>query len=312
MENKLLHKKFSIGISFSLMSAEQYVSILRKYNKYINDVYFSPVEDIKYQTRINTYDFSNTTISQRREDLSKVLEFARCNDIKLNLSLNAHNNSAEEQLRLFDFYNSVYQIDSITTFSTLARLIKKQFHFSQIICTYNEGIDNQKKLNQVLKSGLFTDIVLGNSLIRDYSAFQLVNQHKTKVKLLLNNGCLFECKNFCKSKNLCERIFIEQSQLEDIHTMYARQSIFPEEMHAKFLPSNLVDVYKLSTRPISYQKMISLLDSYIEGKSEKYIVSSANNYHLYARLSYFSDYYSNLNYSKVLLEKDIIWSKINL
>lgn len=310
MGHEFLYKKFSIGISFSKMSAEQFVAILNKYKEYIHDVYFSPVEDIKYQTRKYIYDFANTTVSERKEDLRKVLEFARDNDIKLNMSLNAINNNMEEQLFLFASYNDIYQLDYITTFLSLAHLIKNQFCFNQITCTYNEGIDNYNKLNQILKSGVFSSLVLGNSLIRNITVFQLVNKYKIKVKLLLNNGCLFDCHNFCKDKGLCKQTFIKQLQQENIHTMYARQSIFPEELHEKFMASKLIDIYKLSTRPIDYLEMTLLLDSYIEGDSRKYIASSVKNYHLYARLSHFCDFYPQFDYDKLIYEKEKMWENI--
>jgi len=306
MKCEFLPKKFSVGISYSLMNTDQIISILDKYNKFIYEIYFSPVEKLKYQTRKYIYDFDRTSKEERLKGLSKVLEYSKKNDIKLNLTLNAHNN-VEEQLELFFYYNSLFNINYVTTFSSVAHSIKNKFDFNNIICTYNEGIDGILKLQKIIASQLFSKIVIGGSLIRNFNAFHLLNKSNIKVKLLLNNGCMFNCNNFCRNKILCKQDFYNQLRIDGINKMYAQQSILPEELHNFYISSNLIDTYKLSTRPISLQELDLLLESYIEGDSKKYITSNIDNYHLYARLNHFCRFYQQIDYDDIICKKEKIW-----
>ena len=81
-----LKKKLSIGLSFGYLSADENISIIEKYANYIHDVYFSPVESLRLQTRLKIYDFDNTTQETRRIDLNKVLAVAKSKGIKIAIS----------------------------------------------------------------------------------------------------------------------------------------------------------------------------------------------------------------------------------
>ena len=119
------------------------------------------------------------------------------------------------------------------------------------------------------------------------------------------------CASFCRLPNkYCKNNFAENLLHKGINCLYAECSMFPEEIHKYFLPNDLIDYYKLSTRPIYFRGMIDMLSSYIEGESSKYINTSVTNYNLYGRLAHYSGFYKELKYEEILKNKEAIWEQI--
>ena len=308
--NNWLKKKLSIGLSFGYLSVDENISIIEKYADYIHDVYFSPVESLRLQTRLKIYDFDNTTQEKRRTDLNEVLGVAKSKGIKISLVLNANMVSPKEMADLLKAYNNLYKIDSVTTTTEVAKHIKSLYPEMHITCSYNEGISTKAKLESVVSSGLFDSIVLGNSFIRDYDAFAYVRNYGLSMVLLVNNGCSLGCTNFCRSNehDYCRRLFAER--LKNVGTasaLYALQAIFPEELNTYYKD---IDVFKLSSRPITYEEYVDLLESYISGESKSFIEKTTRNYHLYGRLSHFGKYYNEFEYHSILMMKEYIWKNI--
>lgn len=311
--NNWLKKKLSIGLSFGYLSVDENISIIEKYADYIHDIYFSPVESLRLQTRLKIYDFDNTTQETRRTDLNKVIAVAKSKGIKISFVLNANMVSPKEMADLFKVYNDRYKIDSVTTTTEVAKIIKSQYPKMYITCSYNEGISTKAKLESVVSSGLFDSIVLGNSFIRDFDTFAYVRNHGLSTVLLLNNGCSFGCTNFCRSNehDYCRRLFTERlKNIGTASTLYALQTIFPEELDTYYKGSNNIDVLKLSSRPITYDEYVDLLESYISGESKSFIEKTTRNYHLYGRLGHFSKYYDEFEYRSILMMKESIWRNI--
>ncbi len=311
--NTHLYRKFSIGISFYKMTAEDWSKILDKYYFYINDIFFSPIESIDYQTRRNIYNYEKQEHGFLEEELNNVLRAAQRHGIALKIVLNVPKfiDDPKELLIAYQKYKNRYDIEYVTTFLSCAKKIKEIDNSQRIICSYNQGIMTEKELEIILKSNAFYSIVLGTNFYRNLNAFRLIHLYGLKVELLLNNGCMPNCSSFCKLSNLyCINNFTDNIKQKGINYLYAECSMFPEEIHEHFLPKDLIDCYKLSTRPIYYDRMIDMLSSYIKGDSLSYIRSNISNYNLYGRLAHFNKYYKDLKYEQVINNKRKIWQQI--
>ncbi len=311
--NCQLYKKFSIGVSFYRMTSRDWINIFSKYGFYINDIYFSPIESIDFQTRRNVYNYETQSQSFLESELNDVLAAASSMGIARKIVLNVPmlHSKVDLLVSTYEKYKAKYDIEYVTTFLTCAREIKKLVSSQQIICSYNQGITSCQDLECILKDGIFDSIVLGTGFFRNIEAFHLIHNYGSKIELLLNNGCMTNCTSFCRLPNrYCEGNFIANLSHKDINLLYAECSLFPEELHKYLDPLQLIDYYKLSTRPIYYDSLVDLLSSYIQGESLSYIEAKTSNYNLYARLAHFHTYYKELEYSEIIEHKKKLWQKI--
>lgn len=310
-----LYKKFSIGISFYRMSAEDWINVFSQYSQYINDVFFSPIESLDFQTRRNIYNYDTQNQEFLDSQLKTVLDAAKQKGIARKIVLNVpiFIDNEETLLRAYEKYKDNYNMEYVTTFLSCAKRIKEMDSTQKIICSYNQGITTHQELERILETDVFYSIVLGTNFLRDFNAFNLIHRYKQKVELLLNNGCMPNCKSFCRLPNIyCESNFADNLSRKDINYLYAECSTFPEEIHKHYLTSNLIDYFKLSTRPINYGGMVDMLSSYITGNSWSYIRSSVINYNLYGRLAHFHKHYGELQYAQILNYKKEIWENLNI
>jgi len=313
IDEQRLKNKFSIGISFYKMKSNDWLKILYKYKPYINDIFFSPVESLEYQTRRNVYNYDTQSIAFLESELDTVLYAAKRLGLTLKMVLNTPQfiDNPEKLIVAYKNYKCRYEIEYITTFQSCARRIKEIDNTQKIICSYNQGIKSYNELKDILDTQLFCTIVLGTRFLRDFNAFRLIHNYGQKIELLLNNGCMSNCESFCKfPNNYCITNFSKNLTQKSIDLIYAECSIFPEELHKYYLSNNIVDYFKLSTRPIHFEEMCNMLSSYIEGNSMKYINSNIYNYHLYSRLAHFGKYYKILDYNQILHEKETIWNHL--
>lgn len=307
--NNALTKKFSVAVSFGLINPDEYIAVLGKYKDYIHDIFFSPTESLRYQTRNRIYDFDTTSNDERRQMLGQVLSYARSNGIACSMTLNASMASAEEQAEAFKSYNSLYQIDQLTTTLEIGKLVREQGADIPMICSYNEAITNRGHLLKVLDSGLFQTVVLGGRFLRDLEVFELIKGRGIKTVLMLNTGCCMNCASFCKvrNQNYCRDLFNNNAAQMGVEAMYAAQSIFPEEIKDYYLPSGMIDIFKLASRPIDGEELDTLIESYVSLDSKSYITRSIKNYHLYGRLAHFVPYYKDFDYERIVDMKRSLW-----
>lgn len=307
--NSALTKKFSVAVSFGLISPNEYIAVLDKYKDYIHDIFFSPTESLRYQTRNKIYDFGTTNNDERRQMLGQVLSYARSNGIACSMTLNAPMASAEEQAETFKSYHSLYQIDQLTTTLEIGKLVREQGADIPMICSYNEAITNRGHLQNVLDSRLFQTIVLGGRFLRDLDVFKLIKENGINTVLMLNTGCCMNCASFCKVRNqdYCRNLFNSNAAQIGVEAMYASQSIFPEEIKDYYLPSNVVDIFKLASRPIDKVELDTLIESYVSLDSRSYISKTTRNYHLYGRLAHFVPHYEDFDYERIVDMKRSLW-----
>ena len=305
-----IYNRLSIAISFGCISAFDYIKVIDKYKPFIHDLFFSPVEDIKFQTRRLNYDFASTTIKERYDELTKVIDYANNSNLSITLTLNSPNMTTTEAVEVFELYYKKYNIKNVTTFCDIASSLKERYSDLNFICSYNEGITDLSKLKQILNLKLFKTIVFGSSMLHNFQAFKLAKEQGNKVSIIANTGCMLDCHLFCRKSFLCKSQFDRHLRDEGINHLYATTSIFPEELLTYYLPSGNIDYIKLASRPINKEELDKLLNAYTNGNTLSFIQNSESNYHLYGRLGHFAPHYSEIDFNEVLLEKQKMWKQI--
>lgn len=305
-------KRLSVGVSFGLISEKELCTIITKYSDYIHDLFFSPTEGVQYLTRARIYNINDTSNDERRKMLFHVLDTAHKYGIKTSLTLNTPALNAQDALTIFHSYQSLQIIDYVTTTFKIATVIKEYHPDTKLVCSYNEAITNYNKLYRIVQSGVFNSIVLGNSFIRDKNAFNIIKEGGINTILLVNNGCTHGCTSYCRNRdeNYCLNLFNAERLKHGVELLYSQQSVFPEELELYERNGFNIDYFKLSSRPISFNEYNALLSSYISLKSKPFITTNVYNYHLYARLAHFGNYYRSFNYERILENKVKLWKSL--
>ena len=306
--NRNLYKRFSVGLSFGC-KPEKYLKLVNTYHEYIYEIYFSPPLGDLYHTRPKEAQFQKPSEAVSSV-LFEILHEAAKLDISLNLTLNRHTLNRDRIKAAVDFISSRISVNSVTTLKKYGFYVNELLPFVSLTCSYNEGIKTGSDFDKVIEDGLFNTIVLGNSTIRDFELFNYIKSRGRKVKLLLNNGCSFNCSYFCHPSSHCKEIFEKNIRNNiSVEYLYSQQSILPFEFHKYYMDSDAVDYFKISCRPSSYRWLKNCLESYFFNINKPLIDKDKKNYHLWARLGVFTDYYENLNFDNITKYKNEIWGE---
>lgn len=308
--NHPLSKKLSIGITNAEMSTEEVLDFLSKYSPYIHDIYFSPCEEQKFQSRRNIYNSAQAP-EKNIFFLDCVSDYARQLGIKLNLVINTRINP-RHQYQVIEEYYKRYDIDILTTFADIAAQVHKVEPSLHIQCSFNQGLDSLIKVREIIDLEVFETLIIGSTLLRDFKCMKEIRNAGLKIKLLVNGGCVQNCPTFCRAGEICKTNFMRKVENFDVNYLYAAQSLYPEELYAKHLQTGLIDFVKISSRPIAISEFVALMDSYIHNETTSYLDASTRNFHLYARLGHFTGFYNQLNRSEISRYKHQIWEEILL
>lgn len=291
-----MRKKYNVGLVLD-GTIEEYKKFLDKYSKYIYSIYFSLPLGRKFHSRVmiaKQFEHYNTI-----EVFWKKLELIQKYDINLELVLNTYNLN-ENDIRIskeeLDSHN--IKIDSVSFLDEYYPWVSNLFYNQKKVFSYNNGIRTIEELLNI--SNKYDYYVLGSNLMRNLSIKKyIVDQLNSKVILLVNNGCSFDC-SFCRKANLCISIFEKNLKLFDINELYAKQSFLPSEL--KYALDNnreYINLIKISCRSSNLDYLYKCLDSYIDCKEEKYIDDEKKNFNLWCRLALFGKYYEQLDYFKI-------------
>ena len=308
-----LHKKMSVGISTFQISANQWKEVLVRYAPFIHDIYFSPVDNMDFQSRRTIYNFKDTTAEQRQQELDQILTCARDCDIKLKLVLNSKeiHEAPDECINSYIFYKNHYNVEYVTTYLDIARKIKEVDKDAKIICSFNQGIRSLDELSSIISENIFYGVVLGERFLHNFQAFKMLNNNNVICELLVNNGCMLECGCFCvKNVPFCRTNFMKNLTQKGLVHLYAETSILPEELTLVYAPSKCIDIYKISTRPTHYSELVDMMESYSTGQSRMFIEKDLKNYHLYCRLTHFAPYYDKIKYEDLIYLKKQMWKEL--
>ena len=260
-------KKFSLGISLKL-SLRDYEDVFRRYKDMIDEIYFSPPFERKFQSRPSISDHFRNKDNVTK--LLAILKMAMNNNINLELVINSKlflNDDDVERCHMWCKENNIV-IKSLCTFNHLIKKAKELFGDIKYICSYNQNSRTYKDLENI--NPLFDEVVLGNNFIRDVKAFEILKLRGFKVRVLLNNGCSHNC-NWCSNghANLCQLTFERNLKHKSFEFLFAIQSVFPFELVEFYEKLNCVDSYKLSSRTQNKDKFFDILKVYLDGYFEK-------------------------------------------
>lgn len=293
--NEFLNKKISIGLSLS-MSLDEYKKILEDYKEYLHSIYFSPPLDSRYHSRSQIVEEFKDVDNIKK--FYKILELMRNNNILLDCVINRPSISSDDVLSSIPTIKEL-DVDQITCLNRHIDIIDEYFPDKQKIFSYNNDF-HIKDLKFITNK--FSTIVVGKYLLRNPEMLKEIYDKGFNIKLLVNNGCSYNCKG-CKSGNRqCQSTFLNNLENNSLNYLFALQSFYPFELHE--LLSNLdvpIESIKISNRTDGYIYLDKCLESYINNSdTNKYLIDDIKNYRLWSRLASFYPYFNELDNEEII------------
>lgn len=302
MESKL-YKKFSFGLSLQITISE-YKELINNYGIYINSVYFSlPLGKNFHTRRLVEKEYKE---DEAEKKLLNILKLFKDNGIKLEVVLNQYGMTEGDIVRAIKYMNQNINFDSICILDEYLSIIHNSYPNTYLISSFNNLKLSKKDIKNT--SHKYNQIVVGKNFMRDIELLNTIKEEKFDSKLLLNNGCSFNCNSCRAGSKQCEQIFNENKKHVEVQKLYAIQSFFPFELK-KLLEKTEIDELKISNRPCTYEYLNNCLDSYINN-NENYINYSKKNYYLWGRLGKFIPFYEEFDYNMIKKIKEDLWKNI--
>ena len=307
MEKKIYEKKFSFGIDLDI-ELNDYKKIINKYSPYISSVYFSLPNGEVFHTRIKMREEYKK--AGAKEKLLNILNLFRSSNIKLEAVINQYNiEKGELKKALCDLDNFV-KVDSICCLDEYVDVILE--HYSNniyLISSFNNNPLHKENINKL--NHKYNMIVVGKEFMREPKLLEKIKEQNFDVKLLINNGCAFNC-GMCRSgRENCIKTFENNKKRFSTEELYAIQSFFPWELDKLMNilgDKNIIDEIKISSRPSTYEYINDCLESYIYNKDvTKYIEKDSYKYHLFGRQSNLIPYFKDFNYDNIEKIKKELW-----
>lgn len=303
--NDFFYKRFSVGLTLDA-SVSSFESFLLKYSQYISNFYFSlPLGD-KFHARENVikqmHDPSKVDL------LWKMLKMIKSYGIKLELVLNNGNITEDDIVASKKLLNEHgITIDLLGITDDIYADVKKYFPSQELVYSFKNRSHVKKDFENA--SGHYDEIVLGRQNIRNYELFEYIKtQLHSKVVLLINNGCSHICGG-CTTLENCHSSYYRAKLTYSPEALYALQSVMPYEIHEDLLDLSNVDLLKVSSRNASLQYLSDCMDSYINCIEDDYIEQSCNNYLLWGRLAWHTEYYDDFSLKRIRNYKASIYAK---
>ena len=301
MENDL-YNKFSIGLSLTI-SIDEYKKIIEDYRSYLNSIYFSlPLGDIYHSRSAIEEKFKDT---ESINLFYNIIKLFKDNNILLDCVFNKNGISDDDVITGLKFLKEYIEVGQITCLSEHIEIINDFFPNVEKIYSYNNDL-NKNKIDNI--SDLFDTVVVGKSFLRNYDLLKKIYNNDFDIKLLVNNGCSYNCLGCRNGSKVCEEIFNKNKKYHDINYMYAEQSFYPFEL------LELLDVVdfpikyiKISNRTSGFEYLYKCLESYIYNVSpNEYIKDGSKYYRLWCRLAHFNRKMDELNYDEIIKQKKIL------
>lgn len=303
-------KKFSFGISLGI-SIDEYKKIIYKYGKYIKSVYFSLPYGDEFHTRkavIKEYNKKNA-----RQRLIRILELFKDNGIELEVVINQYNLDNEKILNALKEFSKVIKFNTICCLDEYVSAVKEHYT-NKIIYSFNNKNLQEKDIYGISQS--YNMVVVSREFMRNLEMLKKIKDCGMKTKLLLNNGCSFNCLSCRLGNEKCKEVFYNELLKNTAQELYAKQSFFPWELKKLFeeqkkININVIDELKISNRPCTFEYLNDCLESYIYNKNEKkYINKTYKNYHLWGRQSNLTPFFREFNLEQINKIKLRIWKNI--
>lgn len=311
------NKRFSVGLALDTTLVE-FNAMLDEYSWAIENIYFSLPMGDKFHARTRV-------VNQMRQPETVALfwELLKCikaHGIKIELVLNnglVRSSDIREAAQMLANHNICIDLVGIT--DDIYDDVKRYFPTQKIVYSFKNRTHTKTAFASL--NHPYDEIVLGRQNIRNVDLFRYIhNELKTKVVLLINNGCSHVCGG-CTTLSNCHRSYYQEKFSKSSEYLYALQSIMPFELHSELLDVSYVHLFKISSRNASVDYIRKCLDSYINCIEEPYIQQSQENYMLWSRLAWHVEYYSDFSLNSIRkikrqiyqgISADFIDSKINI
>ena len=309
MKNKeFFYKRFSVGLTLDT-TLELFEQFLSKYHKYIANFYFSLPMGDKFHSRVN--------VKQQLRDPEKVamfwkmLSLIKSFDIKLELVLNNGNVTEAEAYKAKELLSEHnIEIDLVGITNDIFEIVQRVFPSKEVVYSFNNRTNTRAEFERIPFH--YDEIVLGRQNIRNVELFDRIhNGMKSKVVLLLNNGCSHLCGG-CTTLANCHSAYYRAKLNYPSEYLYALQSIMPYEIHSGLLDVDCVDLFKINSRNASIQQLNDCMDSYINCIEEEYIEKSRANYMLWGRLAWHVEFFDEFSLQKIREYKSLIYNKTDI
>lgn len=303
-------KKFSFGLDLNI-EINDYLRIIDKYHEYINSVYFSLPNGDDFHTRIKIIEQYKQ--KGAKEKLFKILNLFKNSNIKLEAVINQYNIPMESLKSALNELDKFIEVDSICCLDEYLNLILS--HYSNkmyMISSFNNNPIHEWNINKLNRK--YDMIVVGKEFMREPQLLRRIKEKGFDVKLLINNGCAFNCGMCRNGRKNCLEVFKSNLKKFSPEELYAMQSFFPWELDR--LMDELGDIeiikeIKISSRPSTYQYINKCLESYINNKEVKeYIDLTKDNYYLYGRQANLIPYFKDFKYENIEKIKRNLWKDI--
>ncbi|MEN8188623.1 MAG: hypothetical protein ABFS19_02160 [Thermodesulfobacteriota bacterium] len=293
-------RKFSIGFPPDL-KFEDWKSFVDSFHPYIHDVYSSPIGDNLYHSRMPLWQYLEHTEANLKHFV-RCISYACSKGASFNLAINTvrllENNV--DILNSIELMSKYLEIDQITTLTPYADIISKQYPDVPLLSSYNNiGYDDR-----------FTQVVLGGKNLRDRSLFTKISNEGFEVKLLLNNGCHFNCPGICmgKKQSTCQSVAEQNVASNSINYLYALQSVMPFELH-DYLINFDIDLFKINSRLLYNDQLEDVMKSYIENDNQ---VMFPSRFLRWGSLAMFHQHIEEIEINEVMKYKEKIWAALPL
>lgn len=302
-ENTLKYiKKFSFGISLNI-ELENYKKIIEKYSEYINSIYFSPPFGEEFHTRNLVKKEYNQKDAETK--LINILRLFKDNGIKLEVAINQYGINLEKLKKSLNILDCFIKVDSICCLDEYVDIINEHYKGKMyLVSSFNNTVSG----NEMNKYDM---IVLAKKYMRETKMLEYIKSKNIDIKLLVNNGCAFNCKTCRAGARECKNTFNKNIQRYTAEELYAVQSLFPwelEELFARLGNNDIIKEIKISSRPSSYEYIDNCLESYIYNVNpEKYININARNYHLWGRQANLIKYFDSFRLEEIQRIKRKLW-----
>lgn len=303
LDHTFFHKRFSVGLALDT-SLKEFSEFLDRYSEYIDNFYFSlPLGD-KFHARTRVVEQMHDP--EMVELFWKLLECIRSHKIKLELVLNngmVSHEDVEQSAKIL--HNHGVDVDLVGITDEIYDDVKVFFPTQKIVYSFKNHTHTKNDFASLTNQ--YDEIVLGRQNIRNTQLFSFI-QHKlhSQVVLLLNNGCSHVCGG-CTTLSNCHRAYYQEKFRFDPEYLYALQSILPFEIHSGLLDVSDVHLFKISSRNASVKYIANCLNSYIYCVEEPYIKQDIENYMLWSRLAWHSEYYDCFSYERIKALKEMIY-----
>ncbi len=296
MKNKeYFYKRFSVGLTLDA-TIDDFNHFLETYHRYIANFYFSLPMGDKFHSRSNVRKQLRNpeTINMFWEILSIIQSYG----IKLELVLNNWNvteDDVRDAKKLLEEHDIKISLVGIT--NDIYDIVKRAFPSQEIVYSFNNRTNTMEEFERI--PFRYDEIVVGRQNIRNSELFECIhNQMRSKVVLLLNNGCSHICGG-CTTLSNCHSSYYRAKFNYRPEYLYALQSIMPFEIHNDLLDLENIDLFKINSRNASLTQLRDCIDSYINCIEDEYIKKSISYYGLWGRLEWHVEHYDEFSLERI-------------